>query len=448
VRSWRQNPWWIPPFLGSVPDLDPRLLRTLGLVTLGMFFEAYDLSLLASALKQIGEGLGIAASDFGFYLGAIRSGGLAAFAIVPLADRWGRRRVFLGSLVAMSVGTLATAFAQTPLQFLALQIATRAFLASAAAVGVVMLTEEMPAAHRGWGIGMLGALAACGHGLGALFFAAVNVLPFGWRALYAIGILPLLFLPRIRRTLQETARFREHQRLQGDAQRTGLAASLRSLGALARSHPGRAAGVGMTGFVEAFGSISVFSFASWFAQTRHGWAPWQFSTMVLTAGAVGIVGNIVAGRLGDRFGRRAVGITTFAIYPLAAMGFYAGPSWTLPLCFALIVFTSSAGDVVVRAFATELFPTSQRGASAAWQTLLQTLGFILGPWVVGALAPRSEDLPQTIRLVSATLFAASLFVWLLPETRGRELEAISHDEPRLSDTRSTRAPSPRTGSTP
>ena len=427
VRSWRRNPWWIPPFLGGVPDLEPALLRTLGLVTLGMFFEAYDLSLLTAALKQIGEGLGIPAGEFGFTLGVIRTGGLVAFAIVPLADRWGRRRVFLGSLVAMSLGTVATAFAQTPHQFLAIQVATRGFLASAAAVGVVMLTEEMPAAHRGWGIGMLGALAACGHGLGALVFAAVDVLPFGWRALYALGVIPLLFLPRIRGALPETARFREHARQQGDEQRGGLAASLRSLLALARSHPGRAAGVGFTGFVEAFGSISAFSFAAWYAQTAHAWAPWQYSTMVLTAGGVGIIGNIVAGRLGDRFGRRAVGFVTFAIYPLAAIGFYSGPGWALPACFALIVAMGSASDVVVRAFSTELFPTSQRGASAAWVTLLQTLGFILGPLVVGALSPQPEDLPRTIRAVATTLFAAGLFVWMLPETRGRELEALSQE---------------------
>ena len=38
-----KNPWWIPPFLGGVPPIEPHRMRLLGMVTLGMFFEQYDL---------------------------------------------------------------------------------------------------------------------------------------------------------------------------------------------------------------------------------------------------------------------------------------------------------------------------------------------------------------------------------------------------------------------
>jgi AcrR family transcriptional regulator len=53
-RSVRQNPWWIPPFLGGVPQgVGPAHLRVLGFVTLAMFFENYDLGMLGNALPQI-----------------------------------------------------------------------------------------------------------------------------------------------------------------------------------------------------------------------------------------------------------------------------------------------------------------------------------------------------------------------------------------------------------
>lgn len=419
-----RNPWWIPPFLGRAPALEPRLERLLGLVTLGMLFEAYDLSLLTAALKHIAQDLGIAENDLGYTLGAVRGGGLLAFLLLPLADHAGRRRLFLASLVGMSLGTLATAFSQTPLQFVVFQFATRAFLATAAAVGVVMLTEELPAAHRGWGIGILGALSALGHGLGALLFAVVDLLPFGWRALYAIGVLPLLLLPTFRRALEETTRFRRHQASRG----ASAGGSLHSVFALARSHPGRAAGVGMAGLFFSLGTISVFSFASYFTQTAHGWAPWQYSLMLVASGGIGIVGNIVAGRLGDRHGRRKVGISAFLAYPLAAIAFYQGPGWLLPLCFAAIVFSSSAGEVVVRAFSTELFPTSQRGASAGWLTLLQACGLIVGPLLVSDGVHRGEPLTAMIGLLAGVVFLAGLMVWLLPETRARELEELSVEE--------------------
>src|SRR5207245_805852 len=88
---------------------------------------------------------------------------------------------------------------------------TRTFAILCGAVAVVIVSEEFPAQHRGWGIGMLSALGACGGGLGVALFAAVNVLPFGWRALYALGAVPLLFLPLFRREVRETGRFERHR---------------------------------------------------------------------------------------------------------------------------------------------------------------------------------------------------------------------------------------------
>ena len=82
-------------------------------------------------LKDITDELGISAGDTGFYLGAIRLGGLGTFLILPFADRIGRRRVFLGSLAMMSLGTVATAFTQSPMVFTVVQAVTRAFLLSA-----------------------------------------------------------------------------------------------------------------------------------------------------------------------------------------------------------------------------------------------------------------------------------------------------------------------------
>ena len=76
-----------------------------------------------------------------------------------------------------------------------------------------MLTEELSARDRGWGIGLLGALGSLGHGLAAIAFSMVEVhLPFGWRSLYLLGVVPLLFLsllpsqPSRNETLRSTPR--------------------------------------------------------------------------------------------------------------------------------------------------------------------------------------------------------------------------------------------------
>lgn len=421
-----RNPWWIPIWLGRAPALAEPQLRMLALVVLGTFFEAYDVSLLSSAVKHIADDLAIPAAELPSVLAQVRLGGFLAFALLPLADRVGRRRMFLVSILAMSLGTLATAFAQTALHFVVLQVIARTFMLTAASVGIVMLAEELPAEHRGWGIGILGALGAFGHGLGAALFALVDVLPFGWRALYAIGALPLVALPLMRRTLVETTRFASHRESLG-AHSEGWHTWLRPLAGLAQANPLRAACVGLAGFSLAFGAISVFQFASYYLQLAHGWAPWQYSTMLFVGGGVGIIGNVVAGRMGDRFGRRGVGFVALALYPAAAIAFYNGPEWALGVCFALIVFTSNAGDVVIRAFSTELFPTSQRGASAGWLTLLQTFGYIAGLTLVGTAVQTADDLPRSIGLASLSVLVAAVCLLLLPESRGKELETLSHE---------------------
>jgi MFS family permease len=185
--------------------------------------------------------------------------------------------------------------------------------------------------------------------------------------------------------------------------------------------------VGLAGFSLALGSISVFQFASVHVQEHHGWAPWQYSTMLVVGGGVGILGNVAAGRLGDRIGRRVVGFLALALYPAAAIGFYQGPAFALGACFTGIVLASNAGDVVIRAFSTELFPTSQRGTSAGWLTLLQTCGFIAGLALVGTGVTRGFALETVVASVSLATLCAAFCVVLLPESRGRELEALSHE---------------------
>ena len=108
MTSKPRRPWWIPHFLGPIPAVEEPHLRLLGAVSLALLFEEYDLAMLTAALPQIAESIQMAEADFGFYLGLIRLGALPAFALIPYADRIGRRRVFLVTLVGTAVATVAT----------------------------------------------------------------------------------------------------------------------------------------------------------------------------------------------------------------------------------------------------------------------------------------------------------------------------------------------------
>jgi MFS family permease len=408
--------------LRAPEELSPDLLRLLGLVSLALFFESYDLSMLTSALPYIATDLGMSTSNLGFDLAVIRLGALPIVLAVPLIDRLGRRRLFLVAIVATSVGTVATAFAPDQRTFVVLQMAVRGVMLLGAATAVVIVTEEFPAAHRGWAIGALGALSASGHGLGALLFSFIEHLPGGWRALYAVGVLPLALVPTFRREVAETRRFA--RLAAAGAAWPGWVEPIR---AFLRTHPDRAARLTTATLLVSVGDVATFQFTSYFAKEVHGWRPAEYATMFILAGAIGIVGNWAAGRLGDVIGRRRVGAGFFAAFPVAAVLFYNGPGWTMPLAFGAFVFCQTAGGTIIRALSTELFPTAHRGTSAGWISLVQTAGWALGLSMIGLWATDAAGIARATSAVSFAVLAGGLVLLGLPETRRRELEHISEE---------------------
>lgn len=419
------NPWWIAPFLGRVPDVPPAKVQLLGVVALAMLFESYDQAMLTAALKQIAETFSVAESALGDLLGWVHLGALPAFALVPLADRIGRRRLFLASLVGLSLATFLSAFAQDVEQLIALQMVSRAFMVTCAATAYVIITEELPAAHRGWGIGIVGAIAAGGYGLGLLLFAAIDVLPYGWRAMYLLGITPVLFLGRFRRRVLETRRFQEHRSAR---EHTGLVSGwLRPLWSLVRAYPSRSVAVGLIGLLASAAQTCGFSFAAYYVQSVHGWAPGQYTVMAVLAGAVGIIGHPWAGRVADRRGRRLVGFLLMASFPLLALGFYHGPGWLLAFFWIPFVFSMTGTSTIERVVATELFPTSYRGTASGWLQLTEALGRASGLFIVAwGTAHGASNVPM-IDLVVFASAAAGVVLLLMPETGRLELEDISHE---------------------
>ena len=424
-----RRPWWLLHIFGSVPRIDDRSLTLLGLVSLAYFFENYDLSLLMSALSFIAKDLGIAESELAGYTGLIRLGALPAFLLVPFSDRLGRRTIFLVSVAGLSVLTFVTAFTTSVAAFVIVQMLVRTCVLAASTMAFVIIAEEFPAEHRGWGIGMVGALGACGFGFGAILFGFVEHLPYGWRALYVIGFLPLLAMPALARGIPETKRFDRHrrERLADGEGIGGVRGWLAPLVALARTYPRRVLGVTLAGTLYSAGEIATFQFCGYFTMTHHQWEPWRFSVMVVVAGAFGMVGNVLAGRLGDAFGRRPVGFVVAASFPGLAWLFYHVPGTFLPVLWAFLTVCSVSCNVTIRALATEVFPTSHRGTSGGWLSLVQTLGTAAGLGIVGLGLAGGATLPFMVSTLATLTVVAGSALFLLPETSGRELEEISSE---------------------
>lgn len=423
----RRNPWWIPPFLGRVPAEVPEAhVRLLGALAFAIYFENFDQALLTQAIKQIAADFAVPEGRIGSLLGFVRLGAIPAFLLVPFADRIGRRRLFLLSVAGMSVGTTCAALATGPWFFVACQMLARAFMVTAAATAFVIVSEELAAPHRGWGIGILGAVGAFGVGMSAAMFAAIEWLPWGWRSMYALGVVPLLLLPWLRGRVTETGRFNRHReaRLAGS---DGAAGWWRPLLSLWREQPARSLAIGLIGFAQTASVAAAYNFSAYFVQAEHGWRPADYALMLAVAGVGGVLGHPFAGRLADRRGRRRVGALLLGLFPLLVVVFYRGPGWLVPVAWVPMIFALTGSETIIRALATELFPTALRGTASGWLQLVSTLGAAAGLFGVSLATPEGGSSIPAVQMVAACAWVAAGVVWWLPETGGRELEEIHGD---------------------
>jgi len=423
-RSWR--PPWLRffPFLGTPPALSRRQWRVIGLIAIVNLFDQYDLSLFGLALKQIQEDLAIAEESVSLVGAVVRAGAIPAFLFGPIADRLGRRRVLFFTIVAYTVLTGATAFAPNTETFMVLQFLARIFAVAEVMLAYVVITEELDPDARGWGVGALAALGACGNGLSLILFSTIDWLPGGWRSLYLVGLGPLALIAWMRRSLPETERFtelREHR----PASST-LRDAVSPIVSLARVYPGRLLGVGLVIFLLSFAENAAGFFGPKYIQEVHGWTPGQFAFLGLFGGFLAIFGSTFAGRLSDRIGRKPVAIAFLALHPAFVLVYYNTAGWMLPPAWVVMVYCGIGGSVVLATFGNELFPTSYRSTASGARTIIATVGGSLGLAAEGVLYGVFGSHWTAISVLVLGAFAAPLIVALFfPETAGRELEEIS-----------------------
>lgn len=419
----RPPKWYrFAPFLGRAPSLTPRQWRILGLVSAVSFFESYDLYLLSLNLRQIQLELGIEEGSLGLIGSAIRCGALLALLIVPFADRFGRRRVLLCTIVGYTAATALTAFAPNVEAFVALQFIARMFAVSEAVLATVVIVEEFAPHNRGWGIGAAAALQACGAGFAAVMFGFVDVLPWGWRALYLVGIVPLFFIALWRRTLPETAHF-ERLASRGELLSTPL---FSGLAVAAREHRRNLMLLCSTLFCFSLAANSAGFFATKYLQEEHGWSPSEIATLLLFGGALAVVGNPLAGWLSDRFGRRGIGTLFAAGFALTLLVFYSASGLLVPVMWIAYLFFTMGTAVTLSTYSVELFPTSLRASANGITNLASVLGTIVGLLGVSGLFHLTGSTWTSILILSAFgLLVAPVIGFLFPETAGRGLDEIA-----------------------
>jgi putative MFS transporter len=403
------------------PPFSLRQWRVFAISTTAGYFDNYDTALLSLALQQIQRGLRIAEARLGETLSLIRLGYLLSLALSPLADVFGRRQLLLYTIVGYTIFTGMSAVAPNIGSFVAAQFAARAFSGAEATISLVILAEEVDAAVRGWALGMQGALSISGYGLAAIVFAMIGIIPFGWRGLYALALFPLALIIPLRRMLPESRRFeRVHQT---QTIRPNVFAPLQ---ALLKSYPRRLFSIFAVVFIGSMAGGAVGFFVPKYLQEVHHWSPARVSSLYVFGGALGIIGNIAAGRISDRFGRRITGPLFIALETALAYQLYAMRTGVVVILWIGWLFCDQAGATVATVYSAELFPTAFRSAAAGALYVARYGGGALGLLGEGLLYGVTGSHWAAIRFLTLCWLLSAILMYLLfPETARRELEEIA-----------------------
>ena len=361
---------------------------------------------------------GLSGTELGIGLAVIRLASIGGLPLTGLADRFGRRRMLLVTVVVGLVATIAAAASPGYWWFVAVFALGRPFLSATNALAQVMAAEQTGSSDRARAI----ALVTAGYGVGAGLTAIVHSLAsstLGFRGLFALAVVPLLLVPVIARWVAEPDRFA--------VAAVGPDHPTPVLGAVGPRFRNRLLVLVALSFAVAVITGPANTFIFLYAQNVRHVSGGLTAGMVVGAGMSGLGGLLLGRWMADRFGRRPTGAAGMVGIALCATLAYSGSPAALIVGYVLGVLAGGVLAPAAGALVNELFPTGVRASVAGWWLVAGVFGAVGGLVAFGAVA----DIGNRFSLAAPVIFlptavAAGLF-WCVPETRGREPEALWPD---------------------
>jgi putative MFS transporter len=429
------------------------LAGVMGLLFLSWLIESYDIGLTGSVLPSLTQQFGLStsmksfvaiAANIGIVIGIVPAGGLA--------DRFGRKKVLLVGTSAYAILTFATGFAHGIDSLIVLRIADGIAMGAVFPIPYIYACELCPHNRRGRFIGWADSFLSVGYFLSPLL--ALVLIPNvedtnGWRIMFYLGGIPILFallawrfLPESPRWYESKGRWAESEvvlrKIEQRAQGT-LGHALALLGPeeppvkAAPLHPleavfrppllRRSATLWVTfgGTFFIFYSIQIFMPS---AVTSMGYS--LTSAFAFTAVIVGvsIPGKLLESWVIERWGRKPViiGFTVIAASASMIFGFVRG---ALPILVlgCLMSFFGIGVDPAVKTYTSESYPTEIRAwGVATTEGFGRLISGVIGPSFIPVLLTNHGAGAVYVLVGVVALIAVVVVAIFGRETRGLTLE--------------------------
>jgi MFS family permease len=403
--------WW------RAGDAEAR--RALIAASLGWMLDSFDVMLYALVLASVLPDLNMSRNEAGLVASATLLASAAGGIVIGLAaDRYGRTRALMASVLIYSVFTAACGFARTVPQFALFRVLLGIGMGGEWASGATLVCETWPAEHRGKALGFMQSAWAIGYGAAAVVTGLV--LPhWGWRGVFFVGILPAFFTIWVRRSVREPAMWR--------AARARPAVDRKRFADIFRR--------GLMGVTLAVTIMNAFTMFAWWGFNL--WLPGYLSFPV-ESGGMGLSTRVMAAfvfamQIGMWFGYVTFGFVSDAIGRKRAYVIYL-----ITAAVLIVVYVSIRAPLGVLAlgpfvafFATgyfsgfgavtaEIYPTDIRAAAQGFTYNMGRIASASAPFAVSSLAATRGFRVALLMTSAALLLAALMWTWI-PETKGRQL---------------------------
>ncbi len=413
------------PLWNDLQRLKPVERRAFLAAFLGWTLDSLDFFLLIFCVKAIaGEFHTEPSAIMGavFLTQAFRPLGALVFGV--LADRYGRRPVLMGNILAFSLIELACAFAPS----LGVLLALRAFYGFAMGgewgVGAALAFETLPKEGRGVFSGILQE----GYAMGSILASAAFALFFvhiGWRGLFVLGAMPALLAFYVQARVPESPVWLAGAKMRSTRARMDGA----SAAPVIPPH--------LKEFLPTFLFLVLLmtAFMSFSHGTQDLYPTFLAVHAKLTPETIGLIGvlygfgsiagGVVFGAFSEKWGRKPAIVTAALLsIPVIPLYAYGHTALTLGIGAVLMQFMVQGAWGVVPAYLTELSPGPVRATAPG---LAYTLGALITSWngVAQALAAQHwHNYPAVLAItVAVVALALAGLAMLGHEARGREMTA-------------------------
>ncbi|MFP3888307.1 MFS transporter [Priestia filamentosa] len=380
----------------------------------GLTLEGMDIMFISFAMSMIVADFNIDLATGGF-ISSITNIGMLIGGIIfgILADKFGRVRIFTYTIILFAIGTALTGLAANIEQVYLFRFIAGLGAGGEYGIGMALVAEAWPKNKQGRASSYVSVGAQFGVILAALL-SAIILPTLGWRALFIIGVLPVIFAFIVRKNLKESPEWLAAVKTEKVVNKP------KKVNLLQLFDTPRTAITTITLVVMATVQIAGYNglmiwLPSMLQQSQglsvSGSALWTIST------AVGmIVGMLTFGRFMDRFGaKRAFGVFLLASASAVFLYSYAEGGAGVLIGGAIVGFFSNGMFAGYGALISSYYPVHIR--STATNTIFNFGRAIggLSPILVGYIL-QSYDMTVAMTYLAA-LYCLSLAFMLTLKKR-------------------------------